>query len=186
MRETQYETSTSTNDLSSDEIPSTPVVVHGRSPYGVFEVPQSVDPLRPSIDSGSPSHFSASHLADLPFSFESLPRPSFDSTTASESTGQGGIVGSSTLRIAMQVEEGDWSRRAAYGRSPTATLSEKEVRGAVVRIGGHLAGCLLSYVRPVLPRSCSSAPDDISSSRSWRRHFYSLERWAERRRQQRT
>ena len=144
VRQAQY--STSTVDLSSDSDPAL-VAAHpaGRSPYGQFIVrPSSSDPA--SRNSTSPC--SSSHLADLPFSFESLARPSFDSHTPSESTGEGGIVGSSTLRIAMQVEEADWSRRAAYGKSPTATLGEKEVRGAVVRIGGHLAGCLVSWVRP--------------------------------------
>ena len=140
VRQAQY--STSTVDLSSDSDPaSTRAVPAGRSPYGIFDGPRSVDP---QSDSGS-VRYSQSHLADIPFSFESLPRPSFSSTVASENTGEGGIVGSSSLRIAIQQE--DWSRKAAYGRSSTATLSEREVRAAVVRTGGHLASSLFTWVR---------------------------------------
>ncbi|BGP67231.1 hypothetical protein NBRC10513v2_000549 [Rhodotorula toruloides] len=58
----------------------------------------------------------------------------------------GGFVAGSAVRNAVKVQEA-WGGQTppGTGHSPAAELSSKEARGALVRIGGHLASCLLGY-----------------------------------------
>ncbi|BGP28827.1 hypothetical protein JCM10296v2_000563 [Rhodotorula toruloides] len=58
----------------------------------------------------------------------------------------GGFVAGSAVRNAVKVQEA-WGGQTppGTGHSPAVELSSKEARGALVRIGGHLASCLLGY-----------------------------------------
>ncbi|KAL7340979.1 hypothetical protein BJY59DRAFT_117531 [Rhodotorula toruloides] len=58
----------------------------------------------------------------------------------------GGFVAKSAVRNAVKVQEA-WGGQTppGTGHSPAVELSSKEARGALVRIGGHLASCLLGY-----------------------------------------
>ncbi|KAI5479176.1 hypothetical protein MNV49_004037 [Pseudohyphozyma bogoriensis] len=81
-----------------------------------------------------------------PMSFEELPRPS-TSSLASGSTylNAGGFVGSAATRQAIATSA-SWGTSTAPGSGgPKVVLSKREGRGAMIRIGGHLAGCLFGY-----------------------------------------
>ncbi|BGP21637.1 hypothetical protein JCM10295v2_000512 [Rhodotorula toruloides] len=58
----------------------------------------------------------------------------------------GGLVAGSAVRNAVKVQEA-WGGQTppGTGHSPAVELSSKEARGALIRIGGHLASCLLGY-----------------------------------------
>ncbi|KAK4702028.1 DNA repair/transcription protein MET18/MMS19, partial [Phenoliferia sp. Uapishka_3] len=77
-------------------------------------------------------------------SFEEIPRPSFGSY-GSGSTG--GFIGGAAMRQAVTQEVwGDRSESPMPGSgSPKVELSQKEARGAVIRIGGHLLCSLFGY-----------------------------------------
>jgi len=59
----------------------------------------------------------------------------------------GGFVGNSAVRQAIIREAWRDQDPPGTGHSPKVELSEKEARGAIIRLGGHLASSLLSYVR---------------------------------------
>ncbi|GAA5887604.1 hypothetical protein JCM6882_001468 [Rhodosporidiobolus microsporus] len=78
-------------------------------------------------------------------------RPSLSSLTSRASTylAPGGFIGNSTVRNALSnslVKEA-WAGQdpPGTGHSPRVELSQKEAKGAMVRIGGHLACCLFGY-----------------------------------------
>lgn len=74
------------------------------------------------------------------------PRPSMGSYTSSNFHA-GGFVGGTAIR--QEIVQEVWGSSPAPGtghRSPQLELSKKEARGALVRIGGHLFGCLQGYV----------------------------------------
>lgn len=78
--------------------------------------------------------------------FEDLPRPSMGSyTSVSTFANAGGLIGNSATRNAIAIEVG-----ASPGLPPSTKsnvqLSHSETRGAVIKIGGHLACCLVGYV----------------------------------------
>ncbi|GAA5976878.1 hypothetical protein JCM11641_000898 [Rhodosporidiobolus odoratus] len=82
---------------------------------------------------------------------EERSRVSLSSMTSRASTylAPGGFIGNSAVRQALGnslVKEawGD-STPPGTGHSPKAQLSQREAKGAMVRIGGHLCCCLLSY-----------------------------------------
>ncbi|SCV68714.1 BQ2448_835 [Microbotryum intermedium] len=75
--------------------------------------------------------------------FEELPRPSMSSNLTS--TCGGGFVGGPAIRNAIVKEVWAGTPIPGSGHGPTVELSRKEALGALVRIGGHLAGCLLGF-----------------------------------------
>ncbi|SCZ90801.1 BZ3500_MvSof-1268-A1-R1_Chr1-3g02264 [Microbotryum saponariae] len=75
--------------------------------------------------------------------FEELPRPSMSSIFPS--TCGEGFVGGPAIRNAIVKEVWAGAPIPGSGHGPTVELSRKEARGALVRIGGHLAGCLVGF-----------------------------------------
>lgn len=74
------------------------------------------------------------------------PRPSMGSFASASTFNAGGFVGGTAMRQAIVQEVWGSSPAPGTGHSPKVELSKKEARGAMVRIGGHLFGCLLGYV----------------------------------------
>jgi hypothetical protein len=121
--------------------------------------------------------------------FEDMPRPSFGSYASASTYMTGGFVGGTAMRQAIVNEVWAGSQPPGSGHGPKVELSQKEARGALVRIGGHLSGCLLGYVswlycisqtktlislvlRPLSP------PSSLSASRTPIRHHPSLPRFS--------
>ncbi|GAA6036933.1 hypothetical protein JCM8097_006361 [Rhodosporidiobolus ruineniae] len=78
-------------------------------------------------------------------------RPSLSSLTSRASTylAPGGFIGSSAVRTAIgnSLVKEAWGNQTppGTGHSPKVELSQREARAALIRIGGHLASCLLGY-----------------------------------------
>lgn len=82
-------------------------------------------------------------------SFEELPRPSFGSYASGVSASTGGFVGGAAMRQAITQEVwGDSARDSPMpgSGSPKVELSQKETRGALIRLGGHLLCSVFGYV----------------------------------------
>ncbi|GAA5870187.1 hypothetical protein JCM1840_001586 [Sporobolomyces johnsonii] len=81
-------------------------------------------------------------------SFEGVSRPSIgESITSRASTylAPGGFIGNSAVRQAIIRDAWGDQSPPGTGHSPKVELSDREARGAIVRIGGHLFGSLLGY-----------------------------------------
>ncbi|CEQ39014.1 SPOSA6832_00497 [Sporobolomyces salmonicolor] len=81
-------------------------------------------------------------------SFEGVSRPSIgESITSRASTylAPGGFIGNSVVRQAIIRDAWGDQSPPGTGHSPKVELSDREARGAMVRIGGHLFGSLLGY-----------------------------------------
>ncbi|GAA6025471.1 hypothetical protein JCM10207_000781 [Rhodosporidiobolus poonsookiae] len=74
-------------------------------------------------------------------------RVSLSSFTSRASTylQPGGFIGNSVVRQALVQEAWGTQTPPGSGHSPKVELSQREARGAMVRIGGHLACALLGY-----------------------------------------
>lgn len=115
------------------------LVHHNRSHVASSVSAYSSQTLRANRRSSTPDHHA--------ISFEDFPRPSFGSyASASSYSHAPGFVGGPAVRQAIAKEVWGDTPPPGSGR-PKVELSQRAARGAVIRIGGHLAGCLLGYVR---------------------------------------
>lgn len=98
-------------------------------------------------------------------SFEDLPRPSFGSYASPMSTG--GLVGGTAVRQAISREVWGSERESPMpgSGSPKVELSQKEARGAVIRIGGHLLCSVFGYVSSPFSRLLFEA--FLTEARFW-------------------